>query len=85
MDANQRQLGRSSSTRRLLIENPEPLLIDALRAQVALPSPDSHGYWELGVVRSVEVKVQMIRVTHYGSEGTSEQPIIWGSDPIHDY
>lgn len=69
----------------MLIEDPTPLLLDAVRAQVALPTPDSHGFWELGVVRSVEVTVQLIRVTNYGSEGTTEQPIIWAADPLRDY
>lgn len=77
MDANQPQAARSSSTRRVLIEDPSPQLIDAVRAQIALPSPDSHGYWEVGAVRSVEVEVQLTRVTHYGSDGTTEQPIVW--------
>lgn len=85
MDTNQPSAGRSSSTQTVRIEDPAPQIVNALRAQVALPSPDSHGYWELGAVRSIELKVQMIRVTHYGSEGTTEQPIIWGNDQLRDY
>ena len=85
MDAKQPSAGRSSSTHTVLISDPAPELIDALRTQVTLPSADSHGYWELGAVRSVAVKVQMIRVTHYGNDGTTEQPIIWANDPIRDY
>jgi hypothetical protein len=74
---NQPQAGRSSSTRRVLIEDPSPQLIDAVRAQMSIPSPDSHGYWEIVDVRTVEVVVQLRRVTHYGSDGTTEQPIVW--------
>lgn len=77
MDANQPQAGHSSSTRRVLIADPSPQLIDAVRAQMPLPSADTHGYWEIVGVRAVEVVVQLRRVTHYGSDGTTEQPIVW--------
>jgi hypothetical protein len=78
MEANQPHDSRSSSNRRLLIVDPNQQLINAVRAQVALPSPDSHGYWELRSVRTVEVEVQLSRVTHHGSETAPEQPIMWG-------
>jgi hypothetical protein len=78
MDANQPHASRSSSNRRLLIADPNQQLINAVRAQVALPSPDSRGYWELRYVRTVEVEVQLTRVTHQASESATEQPIMWG-------
>lgn len=78
MDANQPYDSRSSSNRRLLIADPNQQLVNAVRAQVSLPSPDPHGYWELRYVRAVEVEVQLTRVTHHRSEAATEQPIMWG-------
>lgn len=77
MDANGLHDSRSTSTRRLLIADPDEMLVNAVRAQVALPSPDSRGYWELGHVRVVEVEVQVTRVTHHSSEAADEQPLMW--------
>lgn len=61
----------------MLIDDPSPQLLDAVRAQIPLPPADSHGYWEVGAIRSIEVEVQLTRVTQYGSDGTTEQPIVW--------
>lgn len=82
MDANQRGDSRSSSNRTVAIPNPSAALIDAVRAQVELPSPDAGGHWELGVVRAVEVEVQLTRVTHHGDDATTEQPIMWSEGPL---
>ena len=67
----------STSTQRVEITNPSDALVAAIAAHVDLPPPSGLDRWEFAGVRSVVAEVQISRITTHGSEGTTEQPIIF--------
>lgn len=67
----------STSTQRIQIDNPSAELVAAIAAHVELPAPSGRDRWEFAGVRSVVADVRISRVTTYGSDGTTEQPIIF--------
>ena len=67
----------SQATRRVVIENPSAELAAAIAAQVSLPADTAMESWRVTGVKLVEADVRITRTTKHGSEGTTEQPIVW--------
>lgn len=67
----------SSSTRRFVIDSPSPELVKALIAQIELPANNATESWRVVRVRGIEVEAQIERTVEHGSQGTTEQRIVW--------
>lgn len=74
----------SSSTRRFTVDNPSPELVKALTAHLPLPPSTPTETWRVVRVRTVEVEVQLERTIQHGSQGTTEQPIVWAEESPGD-
>lgn len=66
-----------TSSRRIVIEDPSPELVAALRANVELPPANGNERWEVSGVRRVEADVLISRIVTQASDATTEQPILW--------
>jgi len=70
-------MSNSQATRRVVIEHPSAALAAAIAAQIDLPPDTAMESWRVTGVKLVEAEVRITRTTRHGSEGTTEQPIVW--------